>query len=144
MTTKKTTAKKATAKKASAQAKAPRQRAGKLSALDAAAQVLASANEPMNTKALIEAMAAKGYWTSPGGKTPHATLYAAILRELQKKENEARFVKVERGQFALNTGTASAAKPAAKATGKKSSKKGDAKPADGTPGPKSVSDLLKI
>jgi hypothetical protein len=27
----------------------------------------------MNTKAMIEAMAAKGYWTSPGGKTPHAT-----------------------------------------------------------------------
>jgi hypothetical protein len=149
MSTKKTTTKQAPAKKATAQkaepkAKAPRQRAGKLSALDAAAQVLASANEPMNAKAMIEAMAAKGYWTSPGGKTPHATLYAAILRELQKKGNESRFVKVERGQFALNTGTAPAAKPAAKTAGKKASKKGDAKPADGTPGPTSVSELFQI
>jgi hypothetical protein len=24
----------------------------------------------MTTQALIQAMAAKGYWTSPGGKTP--------------------------------------------------------------------------
>ena len=32
--------------------------------------------EPMNAKEMIEAMAAKGYWTSPGGKTPHATLYS--------------------------------------------------------------------
>jgi hypothetical protein len=117
---------------------------GKLSQLDAAVKVLEEAKEPMTTKAMIDAMAAKGYWTSPGGKTPQATLYSAILRELQKKGNEARFVKVERGQFALNTGTPPAAKPTAKTTGKKTSKKGDAKPADGTPGPKSVSDLLKI
>jgi hypothetical protein len=149
MSTKKTTAKKApqatktaTGKNAEPKAKAPRQRAGKLSALDAAAQVLADAQEPMNTKAMIEAMAAKGLWTSPGGKTPHATLYAAILRELQKKRNESRFVKVDRGQFTRKgTGAKSAA---AKTAGKKASKKGDAKPADGTPGPKSVSDLLKI
>jgi hypothetical protein len=73
---------------------------GKLSALDAAAKVLADAGEPMNTKAMIEAMAAKGLWTSPGGKTPHATLYSAILREINEKGADARFVKVERGQFA--------------------------------------------
>ncbi len=106
--------------------------------------MLEESKEPMTTKAMIDAMAAKGYWTSPGGKTPQATLYSAILREIQKKEAAARFVKVERGQFTLNTGTASAAKQAAKGTGKKSAKKGDAKLADGTPGPKSVSDLLKI
>jgi hypothetical protein len=156
MSTKKTTAKKtpkpakpqaskkSVAKKAEPKAKAARQREGKMSALDAAAQVLADAQEPMNTKAMIEAMAAKGLWTSPGGKTPHATLYAAILREINEKGAEARFVKTDRGQFALNTGTAPAAKPAAKATGKKTSRKGDAKPADGTPGPKAVSELLKI
>ena len=55
----------------------------------------------MTTKAMIEAMATKGYWTSPGGATPHATLYSAILRELQKKGTEARLVKVDRGQFTL-------------------------------------------
>lgn len=74
----------------------------RLSAIDAAAQVLASAKEPMNCKAIVEAMATKGLWTSPGGKTPHATLYSAILREIGTKGKEARFRKVERGQFASN------------------------------------------
>ena len=49
---------------------------GKLSQLDAAAKVLAEAGEPMNTKAMVEKMEAKGYWKSPGGKTPSATLYS--------------------------------------------------------------------
>ncbi len=73
---------------------------GKMSALDAAAKVLADAGEPMNTKAMIEAMAAKSLWTSPGGATPWATLYSAIAREINEKGADARFVKVERGQFA--------------------------------------------
>jgi hypothetical protein len=74
---------------------------GKMSALDAAAQVLADAGEPMNCRALIEAMAAKGLWTSPGGATPHATLYSAELREINTKCKDARFVKTERGKFAV-------------------------------------------
>jgi hypothetical protein len=73
---------------------------GKMSAIDAAAKVLADTREPMNCKAMIEAMATSGLWTSPGGKTPHATLYSAIAREINEKGNDARFVKVERGQFA--------------------------------------------
>jgi hypothetical protein len=73
---------------------------GKMSALDAAVKVLADANEPMNTKAMIEAMAAKGLWTSPGGATPWATLYSAIAREINEKRADARFVKTERGKFA--------------------------------------------
>jgi hypothetical protein len=48
-------------------------------------------------------MAEKGYWTSPGGKTPAATLYSAILRELQTKGNDSRFKKTERGKFAMST-----------------------------------------
>ncbi len=71
----------------------------KLSALDAAAQVLAASKEPMNAKGMIEAMAAKGLWTSPVGKTPHATLYSAILREIGTKGKEARFKKTDRGHF---------------------------------------------
>ena len=71
----------------------------KLSALDAAAQILASSG-PLNCKDLIDAMSTQGLWTSPGGKTPHATLYAAILREITVKANESRFVKTERGRFA--------------------------------------------
>jgi HB1, ASXL, restriction endonuclease HTH domain len=72
----------------------------KLSALDAAAKVLADEGRSMNCKELIDAMAAKGYWTSPGGKTPHATLASAILREITVKGNESRFVKTEPGKFA--------------------------------------------
>ena len=47
---------------------------GKLSCIDAAAKVLAEKKEPMTTKAMIEAMAAKGLWSSPNGQTPAATL----------------------------------------------------------------------
>jgi hypothetical protein len=72
----------------------------KLSAIDAAAQVLAAGKEPMTSKEMIEAMAAKSLWSSPGGKTPHATLYSAIIREIALKGKEARFVKTERGKFA--------------------------------------------
>jgi hypothetical protein len=71
----------------------------KVGALDAAAQVLAGSKEPMNCRALIEAMATKGLWTSPGGKTPHATLYSAIIREIALKGKESLFVKKDRGQF---------------------------------------------
>jgi len=73
----------------------------KLSALDAAAKVLADAGQAMNCQEMIAAMAEKGYWTSPGGKTPAATLYSAILRELTTKGSSSRFIKAERGQFAL-------------------------------------------
>jgi hypothetical protein len=72
----------------------------KLSALDAAAKVLAEAGTAMTCQEMITAMAAKGYWTSPGGKTPAATLYSAILREVATKGTNARFVKTERGKFA--------------------------------------------
>jgi hypothetical protein len=75
-------------------------KAKKLSALDAAAKVLAETGQAMTCAALIEAMAAKGYWTSPGGKTPSATLYSAILKELKTKGAKARFKKTDRGQFA--------------------------------------------
>ena len=73
-----------------------------MSALDAAAQVLQAEGKPMQSKALIEEMAKRGLWTSPGGATPHATLYAAMLREIVAKGAHARFKKVDRGQFAYN------------------------------------------
>ena len=77
-------------------------KAQKLSALDAAAKLLAETGEPMNCQDLIKGMSEKGYWTSPGGQTPHATLYSAISRELKTKGAEARFRKAERGKFAAN------------------------------------------
>ena len=72
-----------------------------LSALEAAARVLAETGRAMSCPELIAAMAAKGYWTSPQGRTPHATLYASFLRELQNKGDDARFRKSERGKFML-------------------------------------------
>jgi hypothetical protein len=92
-------------KKAGGQAKEAQQK--KLSALDAAAKVLQEAGQPMNCQDLITAMDAKGYWTSPAGKTPAATLYAAMTREAKIKGNQARFQKIARGQFAYQTSKAS-------------------------------------
>ena len=87
------------AKKGATRAKTGAQERG-LSGLDAAAKVLAEAGEPLSCKAIVERAFAAGYWQS-GGKTPAATIYAAILREMQKKGDNARFRKVERGKFEL-------------------------------------------
>ena len=76
----------------------------RVSALDAAAQVLAASEVPMRAKEMIAAMEAKKLWTSPGGKTPEATLYAAIIREIAAKGTAARFKKHERGVFAAGKG----------------------------------------
>src|SRR5438552_17130 len=97
MPTKKVKSPKAKAeKKTRPQPKTPR-----LSALTAAAQVLRKARRPMNCRELIDTMAAKRLWTSPQGKTPHATLHAAISREIGTKGAEARFRKAaaDRGKF---------------------------------------------
>jgi hypothetical protein len=69
-----------------------------MSGLDAAAKVLADAGKPMNCKAIVETMLAKGLWKT-GGKTPAGTIYAAILREVRAKGKDARFRKTDRGQF---------------------------------------------
>jgi hypothetical protein len=70
------------------------------SALDAAARVLEEAGQPMTAKEIVAVAEAKGYWRSPGGKTPDRTLYAAIAREIVAKGPQSRFRKVERGKFA--------------------------------------------
>jgi hypothetical protein len=71
----------------------------KLSALEAAARVLSESRQALTCPELIAAMAAQGYWTSPAGKTPQATLRAALLREIQRKHDQSRFRKPERGKF---------------------------------------------
>jgi len=71
-----------------------------MSGLDAAAKVLAEADEPLSCKAIVERAFGNGYWRSEG-KTPAATIYAAILREIQRKGEEARFRKAARGKFEL-------------------------------------------
>jgi len=101
MATKKNMQAKASQKTAAETAKrTPRKTsAKKMSALDAAAQVLQETKEPMSCPQLIEAMAAKGYWKSPGGKTPGATLYAALTREITTKKDQSRFEKCAPGRF---------------------------------------------
>jgi hypothetical protein len=79
--------------------------ATKLSAIAAAARVLRETGRAMTCQELIEAMAAKRYWTSPGGKTPGSTLYASIYQEIKSKGKDSRFRKTERGNFAV-TGVA--------------------------------------
>ena len=72
----------------------------KLSALDAAARVLRENRQPMSCPELIVQMAARGYWTSPKGKTPASTLYAAMAREVKLKGAASRFIKTGPGRFA--------------------------------------------
>lgn len=65
-------------------AKQPRSQkkpSGKVSALTAAARVLQETGVAMSCPELIQFMADKGYWKSPGGKTPQATLYSALARD---------------------------------------------------------------
>jgi hypothetical protein len=106
MTTKKTaTVKPASTKTAKAKETKPKgtpaatEPTKKISQIDAALRILAKSKEPMNCQAMVEAMSAQGLWTSPGGRTPHATLYASILREINAKGKDARFKKIDRGQF---------------------------------------------
>ena len=68
--------------------------------LDAAVQVLTEAKEPLGCKEMVERMLAQGLWQT-NGKTPAATIYAAILREITTKGDASRFRKTDRGRFAL-------------------------------------------
>ena len=117
--------------------------AKKLSQIDAALKVLAEHGTAMTCKQMVEAMSAKCYWTSPGGATPHATLYSAILREIQKKGSEARFAKAEKG-FTLagavgsTVNTTSASKPAADAKPEPKSAKAEKPRADKPAKPKAA------
>jgi hypothetical protein len=72
-----------------------------LSGLDAAAKVLAEAGKPMNCTDIVKEALAKGYWQTKG-KTPHSTLYAAVIREIAAKGKDARFHKTDRGMFELS------------------------------------------
>jgi len=68
--------------------------------LSAAIKVLQEANEPLDCKNIVNLMLGKGYWKTDG-KTPEATIYSAIAREIKAKGDNARFCKTERGKFIL-------------------------------------------
>jgi hypothetical protein len=71
----------------------------KLSLLDAAAQILARRTNPMTASELVAEAKERGLWSSPSGKTPEATLNAALHREINEKGKESRFKKVGPGKF---------------------------------------------
>lgn len=73
----------------------------RMSALDAAELVLKETKKPMHVGELINAMAERKLWESPEGKTPTATLFAAMLREIAVKGDDSRFTKMDRGLFGL-------------------------------------------
>ena len=98
MATKKTH-KKGSASKAEAKPKTP-PKEKKISGLDAAVKVLTERGEPLNTKEMVERMLAKGLGYSDG-KTPAATIYAAMIREIAAKGDRSRFRKVGRRKFEL-------------------------------------------
>lgn len=72
----------------------------KMSGLDAAASVLAKEGQPMGCKEIVTRALAANLWRT-NGKTPAATIYAAIIREIATKGDDTRFRKVERGKFTL-------------------------------------------
>jgi len=69
----------------------------KLGALSASAQILAGSKKAMRVKEIFAAIKQRGLWTT-SGKTPFATLHAAISREIKGKNS--RFRKAGRGLFA--------------------------------------------
>ena len=87
--------------KAKADTKAkPSDTQAKKGCLAAAVEVLKDAKEAMSAKAIVTVAIERGLWTT-SGKTPEATLYAAIIREIAKKGDGSRFRKAARGRFEL-------------------------------------------
>jgi hypothetical protein len=73
-----------------------------MSLLDAAAHLLSlGTGDPMRCKDIVDLAVQRGLWTPGKGKTPAATLHAAMSREIKTKGDASRFVKAERGKFAL-------------------------------------------
>ena len=75
----------------------------KPSLLEAAAQVLKRNRTPLNTKEILAKVIESGLWTPNGGKTPEQSLYSALFREINSKEN-SRFRKSaeKKGSFEYN------------------------------------------
>ena len=70
-----------------------------LSGLDAAARVLGEASEPLRCAEIVRRMLEQGLWSTTG-RTPAATINAAIIREIATKGDQSRFRKTGRGLFA--------------------------------------------
>ena len=73
-----------------------------MSLMDAAVHILSlGTGDPMRCKDIVDLVVKRELWTPGKGKTPASTLYASILREITTKGDACRFVKTQRGKFAL-------------------------------------------
>lgn len=89
------------AKKEKPKAAVKKQAADKpMSGLDAAAHVLQRSKEPMNAKQITACILNDGLAPNMKGLTPHATIYAAMITEIAKKQSASRFKRgKEKGTF---------------------------------------------
>ena len=71
----------------------------KLSLLEAAARILKQSPTPLNCREMVEQATAAGLWTPTGAKTPEQSLYGAIFREINGKENPRFRKRAEKGKF---------------------------------------------
>ena len=72
----------------------------KSEALDAAETVLTKADGPMSAKGIMLEINRRKLWFTTV-RTPHLTLSAAINREIKRKGNSSRFIRIERGLYQL-------------------------------------------
>lgn len=70
----------------------------RMSGLDAAEQILRAAGEPMKPADIFAKAKEQNLW-NPAGKTPSATLAAALCTSVKK--GKGRFIKAGRGLFGL-------------------------------------------
>jgi hypothetical protein len=73
---------------------------GAMSGLDAAYKVLQEEGRPMRVKEMTRIAQEKGY-CELRGRTPDATIAAAIETEIKRKGKDSRFTKVDKGLFTV-------------------------------------------
>ena len=68
--------------------------------LEAAAQVLRAAGQPLHYKAIASRIVEAGIWV-PKGKTPQATVNASLSAHIKEMGGQSTFVRVSRGVYGL-------------------------------------------
>lgn len=76
-----------------------RRRTGR-TALQAAELVLMEMGKPLHCRELVQVMLSKGLWTTKG-RTPAATLYVALRRDMNGKGSDSRLRHAGKGLFSL-------------------------------------------
>lgn len=72
-----------------------------MTALNAAAEVLRQAGEPLHVRTITDRILDLGLWTTQG-KTPWSTVNAMIGTEIDRKGEESRFLKIRPSVYDLN------------------------------------------